>query len=32
MADVKSDILPFVERKEDLEVLTPDGLIKLVGE
>ncbi len=32
MADLKRDILPFVERREDLEVFVPDGLVKLVGE
>lgn len=31
-AEVTADILPFVERKEDLDVFTMDGLLKLVGE
>jgi hypothetical protein len=32
MTEVKGDILPFIERREDLAVLTTEGLIQLVGE
>jgi predicted nucleotidyltransferase component of viral defense system len=31
MAEAAADILPFIERKEELSVLTPDALLKLVS-